>query len=392
MTTLNYTSRIPVKGITDIICPHSRRGNKYSNDLCKDIATSVLLSQWEVDFVKSHLDPKCESGRIHYVFPEFIKKDMPESSGLCFLDTDCVELWLGLARLTGLNEIVQEETPIRIFLSRIKSHKALHQLQHGLSLLKPHYMSRCLVMKYDERSQVIFMLMDRARLDCRAAVFLGDLADRLSQSPYPAEQRDIALLLGVMIVVFDNHPILRRRNIEKPAPLTNLDLEGSCLGEGLTSDAWNNIAYWLRHVGTSENGSVESLPSLARKNWAVERSVFVTALARVKRLADHFQINRSWLTKVLHSSFLSQVQFMVRNDSILHDYEYNPISRYLDAYRYNLIYFTTIEAVDTPLYGTHVSSKQRVLVDLRYLTVDVQAEAERVKAEGCKGFYACASF
>ncbi|KAI1136719.1 hypothetical protein F5Y05DRAFT_420050 [Hypoxylon sp. FL0543] len=391
MTTLDYASRIPLDGITDVVCPHSKVQLNWDENLCKNVTTTILLCRWELEFAKSHLDPKCKSGTIHYVFPEAQNESVPENVPPHFLFTDRTEFMLGLIRLGVLDSFFARQIHHRFPPTMLELQRALYELEGGLSLLvvDEHHISAKVV---DNRSKIIWALMDGTWLDFRAAVCLGDLAHRITTFTGEPEESEAVLLLGILLAVFRNRPFLRRREARRPAPLADLDLEDLCLGEKLTSDAWINAAYWLRHVVKSETEGFDTLPSLADSNWVVERGGFVTALAKVRSLANHLELPARCLAKVMDGSFLKYTQDLVYNQASIFDWiRYNPLTAYLQTYKRNLTYFKALDDTEDIYIGTDISSKREIRLDKSFLGVDLEAELRQAKAQGYAGIYGCVS-
>ncbi|OTA90822.1 hypothetical protein M434DRAFT_33281 [Hypoxylon sp. CO27-5] len=114
-------------------------------------------------------------------------------------------------------------------------------------------------------------------------------------------------------------------------------------------------------------------------------------MPKVKALAN-LLVDRSCIARLIDGSLIQRaVDWANDDDSVMADEMLNPMRIYLNTYRYNLMYFEVTELTKSAVYGVHLSSKLRLRLDKRYLTVDIAREADRVQKEGYKGFYACVS-
>lgn len=396
VATPDYASRVPVEGITDVVCPYARVVYTYDELLCKNVLTNAVLNRWEVYFVKNHLDPKCKHGRIHCVFPRSAKREIrqQECSYPRFMRGDCIEYWLGVARLIGVDGAQGPENQHRYIPQSPAFVRARQQLFEGLGLLKEH--SGTTSLAEDNRAQITFSLMDRAGLDCRAAVFLGDLAANVQKSSLSSENKDIVLLVGALLTIFDRDPVLRKRSEKDPYRVEDLKLGDSLrLVNGVMSEAWINAGFWMTNLLKFYSEGFTLHRPTSKKNWIVDYKMFAGAKDKLERLAKQLEVGARSLWMIEVTSYILRRTREWKNigEGPILMFETSPFLSYVKAYRYNLMWFEAASVLEKPdeVYGKDISTMQNVLLDLRYTAIDPIDEAKRAQSERVDGFYACAS-
>ncbi|XXH06124.1 hypothetical protein Hte_012569 [Hypoxylon texense] len=402
VTEAGFASRIPVDGITHVICHRAFVGPRYEEEICKHVENALLIKPWEFDFLQSYLDPAQAVGYIHYAFPRPADGEEPDWTrvGPQFTDTDCVEYMLGIVRLVGFAESLQADTPVRQIPRLEMINRAMQQLRNGRSILYRQVdanLNRKLVLAADPRCLVMFGLMDRAGLDLRAARFLGELVQNLEIDEVSPEDRPAVLLVGILVSVFDSAPVLRKEDPNKPAPLGDLvPEEVSVFPGGFRSDAWNNAVFWMGNVAAFEARGYEALKWTSDHNWRVERKPFAAAERKIRLLVEHFRMEPSWMVKLKDRSFLAQVIKLVHTKhGPLQSLDTTPFFSYLSSYMYNLVYIDQdcISGFPETVRVRDISSTKELRVDTTLLTIDLPKVLEEVdkKANDINGFYACTS-
>ncbi|KAI0169909.1 hypothetical protein GGR52DRAFT_573958 [Hypoxylon sp. FL1284] len=297
----DYASRIPVEGITDVVAPGARIHDTYDERLCKNVSEQVPLHAWELEFVKNHLDPKLEARRIHYAFPQSHVVSTPEPC-VRFLNTDCVEYWLSILRMLDVDKAVADNTPVRLIPTLAKTELTSLQFSFSLGLLLDQGPFGAVM---PGRDKIIFDLMDRAGIEYRAAVFLGELLASVRESTLGSDEKDAIVLIGILLHVFDRDPVLKRRTYDAPLRIEDLGLgDSAILDPGYMSDAWVNAAYWMC---SAKVVSREGIDSLRPRGFFVKRREFGEAKAKIERLASCLGVNQSRMAELTNGSFLKRV-------------------------------------------------------------------------------------
>ncbi|KAI0803532.1 hypothetical protein GGR55DRAFT_386955 [Xylaria sp. FL0064] len=84
LATASFASRIPIEGITDVICPCSKLEPVVDGDMHRQVLRRVYVARWALAWAKSHLDPACENPRIHYMFRQSLCPHLPPKSDAAF--------------------------------------------------------------------------------------------------------------------------------------------------------------------------------------------------------------------------------------------------------------------------------------------------------------------
>ncbi|KAI1464377.1 uncharacterized protein F4812DRAFT_468015 [Daldinia caldariorum] len=380
---LDFESRIPIQGITDVVSPAFRPIMRYDEDVRKELKTPEALSKWQLDFIKSHLDPDSLTPKIHYVCPRQAKDTLSGNFDPAFLNGDCVDYWIGLMGRMSAEKTCGDDSPIRYIVPLAKLHRVVDELQNGLLLLgiKPTKFNT-------DRRELVLNLMDRTGLDCRAAVFLHDLREHVDgdSSEEQKKRRDF-LLVGILVVVFDRAPVLRRLSFKLTAHLRDLKLGHDSILQYHSSDSWINAVFWMLWAKKAEQEGMNSFDAIQEHNWRVIEENFTQAEAKVKSLASKILGNCSFVERAKDGSLLGQIKSWLAEGD-----EMKPAFEYLHAYMYNLLYLKRDDfEAQNYCYGTDISSGRRILVDPRKGVVNLESELKYAASQGNNGIHACVS-
>ncbi|OTB01204.1 hypothetical protein M426DRAFT_14648 [Hypoxylon sp. CI-4A] len=377
---LDYTSRIPIDGITDVVCCHSQVELSYDQSVYREVLGTIILTRWKIDFLKSHLDPRCRARKMHYVFPPKIWNLIPDARDPQLINGDALEFWVGMIRLSGLDGALALPSPARCMPALGKSLRAVQQLVHA-SLLENT--GGATDQHPTPELEEIMSLMDATGLDVRAAHFLHRV-----RSNTTAGRGDLDVVIAAMMVEFDKNPILRRVDSTEVVSADDLGVELIHLPKPLVSVAWINALFWMHHVPYTKTVSPSPNASLKSKNILVNAHGYNEAVSRVIPLLNQLGVGGHWITD-LRAGYLAQtIREEIENTNNAYDTLLNhPIYSYLQAYSYNLMYFKAASVKAETTYGVHICSNQTLKLAKSCIPFSLEHEVDRM--DDPEGFYAC---
>ncbi|KAI1766158.1 hypothetical protein GGR53DRAFT_235065 [Hypoxylon sp. FL1150] len=394
VATPDYASSIPVHGITDIICTHERFVDSYDENLFKNITRPAVLMRWEMDFIKNHLDPERGPGRIHNAFRRAAEELIYESKvGVPrFTDTDCVEYWLGIARLVGISRSQVPETPLRYAPPRPIFARAMRQLER-LGFLHLRYGAYNVT--HSSRILLTLNLMDHTGLAYREALFLAEMAVNIQEKKLSRKDGDTLLLISILLVVFDRDPVLTKITLTDMKPIDVLGFVNHLrIYVGVMSDAWINAAFWMNTIRKFNDEGLDALAIKNSLNWRVDAKMFAGARAKISRLARYLEIDNENVVDLYDFSLLGRVKtWMDSHDAPIHWFETNPFVSYQKAYMYNVMWIETEAIMQSreAFAGLDTSTLRNVSVDLKNTALNFLEEARGADMEQATGLYVCAS-
>ncbi|KAI2470453.1 hypothetical protein F4781DRAFT_390183 [Annulohypoxylon bovei var. microspora] len=369
----DYASGIPVEGITDVVCPQIEMRAGYRAEVSAAAAAAAPLCRWQVDFVRGHLDPRAASRTIHHAFTRDAARLLPAANAARCLDGECLEYWLGLARLLGTGRAQESANSARYVPGEATTLSAFKTLSEELRLLTfvEEGPVANLRPRDGPRTKLSLDLMDTRGLGCREAAFLTTLATVERGDGEGFGSRCAALALAVMMVVFRRSPVLSRADPSKPARLADLSLSLP-LSARAGSDPLINAEFWMKWADEVEERGFDALPPLAGTNWRVDRHSFSGAAAAVRKLGHVVGApGGAWSGYVEGRSSIGEVAAWLGENAAKLDYV-------ADVYMSHCccgpaIYVGPGDVDGGLVGGWNTDTRQSVKVDTRYLCVDVEA-------------------
>ncbi|KAI1445108.1 hypothetical protein F5Y02DRAFT_427281 [Annulohypoxylon stygium] len=275
----DYTARARVEGVTDVVCPPFRIIEQYDRASRKVLSTCAKLRQWEVDFLRNHLDSRSNLRMIHHVFTRTTEL-APNGGPLCFRG-DCLDYMLGVIKLLGTREARQGRLPMTI--PQYRDAGELLRLNCDVLQLEPWDGGDGLnsEIRTDDRTELLLEFLDELGLDCRAASFLSYVWSRTanaSEGGFDGVKAADIRTLGLMMVAFKDNPILYPIDPSEKADPRSLGLE-IAMFKFFYSDAMVNAAFWAKW----RKEGLDALPSLDEWNWGVDRHAFKQATKKVEK-------------------------------------------------------------------------------------------------------------
>ncbi|KAI0452803.1 hypothetical protein F5B21DRAFT_505883 [Xylaria acuta] len=400
LATLSFTSRIPVEGITDVICPLILNRAQLSPKLHREIFLEVYLDKCELAWAKNHLDPTLKEATIHYMFKGSVHSTLDDVSGARFRTADFVDILLGTIRLCH-EHVLGDQSPMRFPIQLNTAERAFRHLTVRPSTISPGPQSSSLVTRWimspKNRTALMLKLMDRCGLNRRHAFFLGYLEQKLGDEDMKATRQRFLIMVAVAMVVFDESPILRLKS--RPSPqiesvrnafhglqdLFHLGRRGEC-----TSDSWINAVVWM-DIKRGAVAAGSEITKFARehyksKQFLVDQVPLEAAESKLRFLARMVDLDERSQDTLCNGSFLEEVEKFHEVDR--HD-RAKAIAAlfesYLYAFQFNLVY-VRVEEGSVKMFD--VSSGFAVDYDWTHLAVDLCEQVERAKNNSRDGFYA----
>ncbi|GAW19728.1 hypothetical protein ANO14919_092170 [Xylariales sp. No.14919] len=410
LATPSFASRIPVDGITDVICPPTQSLPMFHEKLHRQVQADVYLTTWEFEWAKNHLDRACERPTIHYVFRQSELSKMGPVCGARWASLgDFVDIFLGLIRLCPKNAMPNAVPHVmRIRTPVVRGEAALTQLTRTPILVipaprppsrpPPYYQ-----LHYWLVSQTTLKLVDRCSLERRAALFLGELEQVLVDKGVGARNQRFATMVAAAMVAFDESPILRRRGPHKPgedAAEGFGDLRGLFhlgLQKDLTSDPWINAVVWMdlkrRAAAARSEVAAFALKHHRSKTVFVDAVPLRAAEPRLRLLARVLGLDGPSQDALCDGSFLEEVERFQKTlqpaSQVIVEYIW---AAYFGAYKYNLAYveMETVDGRPTPKM-IDISSNTRTDYAWKHLVVDLYEQWEVARRHKKPGFYVTGS-
>ncbi|KAI0474606.1 hypothetical protein F4859DRAFT_521711 [Xylaria cf. heliscus] len=404
LATPSFASRIPVEGITDVICPPSQLLPGLSKKLHKEIYLDVYLSRWEFAWAKSHLDPGLKEATIHHMFKHSIYLGTYDNCGARFRAADFVDILLGTIRLCQ-HHALGARSPMRFPIPLNTAERAFRHLTILPSVIaagiesspeETHW-----IMSPELRTPPMLDLMDRCGLDRRQAFFLGYLRQSMSNAPSKynirASRQRFLTTIAVAMVVFSDGPILRLTShhgpgTEMPSHVFPNLRHYFHLGDAkdFTSDSWINAVVWM-DIKRREFYHGTSMTSFAQKfcnpkNLRVDWVPLEAAESKLRFLARMVGLDEESQDALCRGLFLDEVGKFNQDKCLGRDWAAATLwQAQLYAFQFQLVYVTvekdSIKMVD-------VSTNITVEYDPTHLAVNLFEQARRAGAHRGNGFYA----
>ncbi|KAI0415227.1 hypothetical protein F5X98DRAFT_389213 [Xylaria grammica] len=410
LATPSFASRIPIDGITDVICPSTQILPVVHKKLHRQVLTDVYLTKWELEWAKNHLDRTCKSPTIHYAFQQSESSKMVPASGARWAVVgDFVDVLLGLIRLCPKNampnavpHVMRLRTPV------IKGEAALAQLTREPMMVvpapRPAYSPPPYYQLLDgRRARTTLRLADRCGLDGRQALFLGRLEQLLINGHVGARNQRFATLVAVAMVVFDESPILRRHTPAKPSE-SGMGEFGDLLGlfhlglqRDFTSDSWINAVVWMdlkrRAAATRSDVAAFALEHRRSNTVFVDAVPLRAAESRLRLLANVLGLDGPSQDVLCDGSFLVEVEQVQKGLRPASQGSIEYIwAAYFGAYKYNLAYVEMETVGDKPtLKMIDVSSNTKTDYIWKHLMIDLFEQWEMARSNKQPGFYVTGS-
>ncbi|KAI1740378.1 hypothetical protein F4680DRAFT_465786 [Xylaria scruposa] len=407
LVTATFSSRIPVEGITDVICNFSQFLPSLSRKLYREIILELYLSKCELAWAKNHLDRTLKNSTIHYMFKSSVYSRLKDKYGARFLAGDLVDITLGVVRLCrehSFGNRFGNRSPTRFGMPLLTMERAFRQLTVAPSTLTQSLENRDSgewIMASQSRSELMVKLMDRCGLDRRHAFFLGYLEEYISKTHRDGGERPLLTMIAVAMVVFDDSPIIRIKG--RPGPgnvkmasefhhLQHLFLLGGRMEA--TSDSWVNAVLWLdikRHaVAAGSDITKYAQEHYKSRQFLVDQVPLEAAEARLRFLTRMTGLDERYQNSLCDGSFLDEIEkFQKASVDVREKAIYVLWESYLFAFQFTLVY-VMVEKDSVKIID--ICTSVEVDYDWHYPVVDLFEQAEFVASKkgskDKKGFYA----
>ncbi|KAI0547080.1 hypothetical protein F4679DRAFT_555275 [Xylaria curta] len=403
LVTAAFSSRIPVQGITDVICTFSQLLPSVSKKLYREIIVESYLSRCELAWVKNHLDPTLKNSTIHYMFKGSVYSRLKDKYGARFRDGDLVDVTLGVVRLCREHSLTNL-SPMRFQTPLLTAERAFRQLTVAPSTLTQSLESKGLgkwIMARKNRSELMVKLMDCCGLDRRHAFFLGYVEQYASEMYRDSGEKPFLAMIAVAMVVFDDDPIIRIKG--RPGPKTmkiasefyHLQHLFHLGGEmEATSDSWVNAVLWLdikrRAVAAGSDISKYARENCKSRQFLVDQVPLEAAESKLRFLARMTGLDEVYQNTLCDGSFLDELEKFQKTSGDVHDKAISVLwESYFFAFQFTLAY-VIVEKDSVKMID--ICTSIEVDYNWRYPVVDLFEQAEFVasneKRKDKKGFYA----
>ncbi|KAI0532481.1 hypothetical protein GGR58DRAFT_490186 [Xylaria digitata] len=254
LATPSFASRIPIEGMTDVICPPTQTLPVVDEYIHREVFKPCYLAKWELALAKNHLDRTCDNPTIHYMFQRS-DCSLTAYGARWFHYGDFIDILLGLIRLCP-EHAMHNSTPMRFGIPLARGQRAFTQLMAYLETvirgparrqeLVPYYL-----LTSAHRIWPMPKLWDCCGLDRRQAFFLGQLENLNIRWKVKATNQRFVNMVAVAMVVFGENPILRWPSPPQRGQSmvgvfeTFQDIFHLGLYHDFTSDAWINAVVWI---------------------------------------------------------------------------------------------------------------------------------------------------
>ncbi|KAI1351133.1 hypothetical protein F5Y01DRAFT_284080, partial [Xylaria sp. FL0043] len=403
LATPSFASRLPVEGITDVVCPPTQLIPQLEDKILREVLMDIYLARWELTWAKNHLDRSSKRPTIHYMFRESLRSDMWEVSGARFRGGDHIDILLGMIRLCP--DHVFANPPARFKMHGPTVERALYQLTVMPPTVLPSIVGasaeqESYVMSDAQRIEPMLNVADRCGLDRRQAFFLGLVEQKVVKS-FGAISQGFTMTVAVAMVVFGENPFLRRSVAPKGIDDTKAIVASlkDCFHFGgkrkdFVSDAWTNAIVWM-DLKRRASAARASIADFARQNWTsktftLDDAPLRAAESRLRLLADVAGLSPSYQDALCDGSFLQHVE---RFSGEVHTEQHQDIlevlwSSYLEAYQFNLVY---VRMSNNKFEVIDISSHCVMDYAWGHLAIDLQDQLILESVKGRDGFYATAS-
>ncbi|KAI0865032.1 hypothetical protein F4860DRAFT_462117 [Xylaria cubensis] len=399
LVTATFSSRIPVEGITDVICYFSQFLPSVSKKLYREVILELYLSRYELAWAKNHLDPTSKNSTIHYMFKGSVYSTLDEKYGARYRTGDLVDMILGLVRLCPRHSL-GKLSPIRQQLPLLTAERAFHQLTVTPSILTKAIEDKeqgQWIMARTSRIELMLSLMDRCGLDRRHAFFLGYLDQYASETYRGGDEKRFLTMIAVAMVVFDDNPIIRNKSRPNPKTpkmasefhhLQHLFHLGGKMEA--TSDSWVNAVLWLdikrRAVATGSDITKYAQQHCKSKQFLLDQVPLEAAESRLRFLARMTGLDERDQNALCDGSFLEKFEkFQNAGDDVCEKAMLTLWESYFLAFQFTLVY-VMVEKDSVKMFD--ISTSIEVDYDWHYPVVDLFEQAEFARKIKAKGFYA----
>ncbi|TGJ84781.1 hypothetical protein E0Z10_g3979 [Xylaria hypoxylon] len=409
LATPSFASRIPIRRITDVICPSTQRLPVVDRQIHREVLVDTHLAEWELTWAKNHLDRTCICPTIHYMFGSSKYPNNVKVSGArWFHHGDFVDILLGLIRLCPKNAMCDVPTPMRFEIPITEGGRAFNRLTlmpemvgpgpHALHEMVPYYR-----LSDTHRIQPMLKLGDCCGLDRRQAFFLGQLEDLAVAHGVKATKQRFVSMVAVAMVVFGETPILRR----KGPPRSNENVTGvfpnlqSLLHLGLyedfTSDSWVNAVVWMDIKRRADAARVDiavfAQENHRSKKLLVDKVPLQAAESKLRLLARMVDLDETLQDALCNGSFLVEVEKFNNTANEAAQMAVELLwTAYLDAYRYNLAYVQMEKNnAKTTAKINDISSGLGIDYAWKHVAIDLFEQARIGERSLRDGFYAIGS-
>ncbi|KAI1275393.1 hypothetical protein F5Y07DRAFT_409253 [Xylaria sp. FL0933] len=403
LATPSFASRIPIEGITDVICPPTQLLPALHKKIHREVLAISDLTRWELAWAKNHLDSRCKIPTIHYMFRNSLYSKLSEFSGARFRAGDFIDILLGAIRLCP-QYALGAQTPVRFKIPLQTAEEALYQLTLIPETVSPAPSKTKSPAPYYQisptnRTESMLKLMDRSGLDRKQAFFLGHLDQQMADCELGATYQRFVSIVGVCMVVFAEVPILTRiyapSSGGRAAEWFRSHGDLLYLGEyrDFTCDSWVNAVVWMniKQQADATNVAICKI-SLAKYNsleTAVDEVAVQAAEPKLRFLARMIGLNEESQDELCNGSFLSEVEkFNCAKNKRYQEAIEVLWDSYLDAYRFNLAY---VQIEKDSVKITDISSGLRMDYQWENLAIDLFGQARIAEKNGRDGFYVTAS-
>ncbi|KAI0903180.1 hypothetical protein F4823DRAFT_568960 [Ustulina deusta] len=403
LATPSFSSRIPIEGITDVICWRSQLLQVLNKEIHREVFASVYVDAWELSWAKSHLDPTCKNPTIHYMFPSKVCSELPMKSGSRFDGGDFIDPLLAMIRLCP-EQALRGTRPLRYKVWRPTADRALYQLSVTPETIVTLTEDTLVPVPYcvlstSDRTTTMMKLVDRCVLDRRDAFFLGHIDHAMIRGDVGATLQTFMNMVGVAMVVFGESPIIRRTTI--PVPTDDLEEVFAPVKDYLhfgrrpdfTSDAWTNAVVWMDLKGRANAAGLDFV-DFAQRNFrskimTIDKAPLLDAEYKLRLLAGVVGLDQRAQDALCNGSFLQDVQRVSGRHDSKHGNAIEMIwEAYQYAYQFNLVY---VQMENNTPKITDISSGGRMDYAWKHCTIDLFEQMKFAERKDRDGFYATAS-
>ncbi|KAI8626704.1 hypothetical protein F5Y19DRAFT_466209 [Xylariaceae sp. FL1651] len=366
LATAEFASRIPLEGVTDVICLPSRLIPLQNEDSMKE------------EMIPNHLDPSYPNPTVHYMFTREIEAGLSPLGGARFRAGD----WVALTN----------QTPMRFPIPADKAEIISRQPDDGWRHFK---------LSPDHHITLMLELIDRGGLDRRQALFLRALDQIIGNVHVGTRAQAIVTLIGVTLVVFSENPVLRRRGGDKTRGILSteayekhrdvLNLRGR---QDYTSDAWTNAVVWMdakqRAAAANSDVTEAVLREFKFKNALVDKAPLQDAEAKIRDIIAILDVDPGWAEKLYDGSFLLEDKNFNNDPDPRYGIAIGSLwTAYFEAYKFDLV---RIAREEGSYVATDVSTGDDVDILWQHLALGLYEQAEWARKTGDADFFAVAPY
>ncbi|GAP85237.1 hypothetical protein SAMD00023353_1002950 [Rosellinia necatrix] len=346
VATPDFSSRIPIQGITDVICPRTLLLPVMDDTLYREVLKDLPLAKWELEWASNHLDSN-QQGTIHYMFRH---QQFTDHADPRFTRGDFIDLFIGMTRLYP-EWVISREPICRFRIPLTISRRALRQL----SIRPPIFVEsesrgdisdRYFIINDRDYMKSTLELMDLHGIDRRQAYFFG-VQDSMTKDNHISQHGErFARMVGVAMISFDEAPILRRVGPSNQAETMRYHFphlqDHLFVGprRDYTADSWMNAVIWMdiRMSAAKKNMTLDEYcdQCIKLKGIEIDRLALNNAELRLRCLAGAVGVRGS--DDFCNGTLLKDVKRSHDKTGMLGRSIEVLWRAYLFAYRFNLIF------------------------------------------------------